>query len=334
MFSKKFYSIFSFYHKFLFYLEFSFKFSILFFHFQYKQVSQANPTVIVPITTGGGQSSQFTESRFSEIKSTPTTFTYVAPVSGGHRSSSYRESHSSQSAPQTVVYTAPAPTGSSRYSHSESFSKDGLTGGYTAPIVTFPTSGGSQFSERTSSSAGSLGGYSAPIITYPVTAGGSSSQFSERSSSSTGSLGGYAAPIVTYPVGGGSSSHVSESSSSTSGSHGGNVGFVSTGFPSSNLHSRFGSEFGSEFGSTSFGSGTSNLDHYISESERLARLQAQNIQGQHGYKGTSTVDIGNAALVQPASGSRTKSWEKSSKWSSQSEVSQSFLTLDKHNINH
>jgi len=57
----------------------------------------------------------------------------------------------------------------------------------------------------------------------------------------------------------------------------------------------------------------------MSESERLARLQAQNIQGQHGYKASSTADFGNAALIQPSSGSRTKSWEKSSKWASQTE---------------
>lgn len=60
----------------------------------------------------------------------------------------------------------------------------------------------------------------------------------------------------------------------------------------------------------------------MSESERLARLQAQNIQGRDGYKATQTVDFGNAALVTaPAAGGSAKSWEKSSKWASQSEVS-------------
>lgn len=61
----------------------------------------------------------------------------------------------------------------------------------------------------------------------------------------------------------------------------------------------------------------------MTESERLARLQAQNIQSSSGYKASSTVDFGgNAALVAPAAtGGRTKSWEKSSKWENQSEVS-------------
>lgn len=58
----------------------------------------------------------------------------------------------------------------------------------------------------------------------------------------------------------------------------------------------------------------------MSESERLARLQAQNIQSANGYKASSVVDLGGAAVASPSSGGRTKSWEKSSKWSSQSEV--------------
>lgn len=61
----------------------------------------------------------------------------------------------------------------------------------------------------------------------------------------------------------------------------------------------------------------------MTESERLARLQAQNIQSSSGYKASSTVDFGgNAAYVAPATAAgRTKSWEKSSKWENQSEVS-------------
>lgn len=269
------------------------------FVLQFKEVSQANPTVVVPITTGGGQSSRFIESRFSDVRSTPTTFTYVAPASsGGHHSSSYRESHSSQAA---------APQ-----------------------VITYPIGGGSssQYQESSSSSTGNRG-FTSPIITYPVTVpAGSSSHFSE--SSSSGNHGGYTAPIATFPVAGGaSSSQFSETSSSTGGSHGGNVGFISSGYP---IHSRFGSDFGSEFGSSSssFGSGSSsNLVHYMTESERLARLQAQNIQGQHGYKGATTVDLGSANLVaQPTAGSRQKSWEKSSKWSSQTEVSSFDFSID------
>lgn len=62
----------------------------------------------------------------------------------------------------------------------------------------------------------------------------------------------------------------------------------------------------------------------MSESERLARLQAQNIQSSSGYKASSVADFGGAKMVAvPVStgGARTKSWEKSSKWASQSEVS-------------
>lgn len=64
----------------------------------------------------------------------------------------------------------------------------------------------------------------------------------------------------------------------------------------------------------------------MTESERLARLQAQNIQTSSGYKASSVADFGNSHIVPASSGSgRTKSWEKSSKWGSQSEVSNSII---------
>lgn len=78
--------------------------------------------------------------------------------------------------------------------------------------------------------------------------------------------------IITYPSGGLSSSHISDSSSISSGNQ---LGGISFGYPSANqqLSSRFSSsDVGSSFG----------LGQYMGESERLARLQAQNIHGQHG----------------------------------------------------
>lgn len=73
----------------------------------------------------------------------------------------------------------------------------------------------------------------------------------------------------------------------------------------------------------------------MSESERLAKLQSQTVQGQGAYSGSSTVDsefshdnhlglsgqsgLGNA---QGAGGGflRTKSWENNSKWASGTQV--------------
>lgn len=61
----------------------------------------------------------------------------------------------------------------------------------------------------------------------------------------------------------------------------------------------------------------------MSESERLARLQSQNIQTSSGHKAGSTVsNIGDAAyVVQPSNSARARSWEKSSKWASEQAVS-------------
>lgn len=60
------------------------------------------------------------------------------------------------------------------------------------------------------------------------------------------------------------------------------------------------------------------MGHYMSESERLARERLHS--GSAGYNAINTVDFGHAHLT-PSTGAQSKSWEKSSKWSSQSEVS-------------
>lgn len=238
---------------------------------------------------------------------------YSAPSAGSSHfhSEQYSKHGSSGLSAPIVTYPVGGSSLSSRFSEHSSLSNGGLT----APVITYPSSGSSSHSSRFSeSSSSSNGGYSAPIVAYPSGGSSSSSHFSESSSSSNRGLN---APIIAYPGGGSSSSHFSQSSSSSNGNFGGNVGFAS--YPQA-LSSRFSSasDFDSGLGS-SFG--TSNLHQYMSESERLARLQSQNIQGQHGYKGTSTAHFGNAALVQPsASGGRTKSWEKSSKWASQTDV--------------
>jgi len=55
-------------------------------------------------------------------------------------------------------------------------------------------------------------------------------------------------------------------------------------------------------------------------------LQAQNIQGVGGSRGgISTMQYGNSHIL-PSSGGHTKSWEKSSKWSSNSAYDQSGQT--------
>lgn len=98
------------------------------------------------------------------------------------------------------------------------------------------------------------------------------------------------------------------------------------------MNSKFGSSFGADsaFGASSglsTGAGSSGLHHYIAESERLAKAQAQDI-GYGGVRagGSQLADLSagygsNAGLSGgSAGGFKTKSWEKASKWSSQSEV--------------
>lgn len=272
-------------------------------------MSQAAPTVVTyPI--GGGGRSVHSESRFSEIRATPST-PYIVPISTGgssHKTSSYRESHSSQAAAPTIVYSAPAP--SSSFS-SERYSSSSSAGAAPAIIPVIPSGGSSRYSHHESFSNQGSGGLVAPVVSYPAGSSAISSRFSESSSSLGGN--GLGAAIVSYPSGGGSSASHYESSSS----NGGFGNNLVTYHPSSH-HRQISQRFGEDIGSF----GSTNLGHYMSESERLARLQAQNIQGQSGYKAASTVDFGNANLIaEPSAGSRTKSWEKSSKWSSQSEVS-------------
>lgn len=149
----------------------------------------------------------------------------------------------------------------------------------------------------------------------PIGGGGgaSSSHYTEHSSSGGG--GGGIGLVGVYPVGGvgGSSSHFSEHSSSS-----GNQGLGAYGtYPSGyGLSSRYST--GSGFGHTSSG-----LAQYISESERLAQLQAQSGGGIGSQRGSSTVNFssGNSLGGNLGGGyGKVKSWETSSKWGSQSEV--------------
>lgn len=93
------------------------------------------------------------------------------------------------------------------------------------------------------------------------------------------------------------------------------------------------SAFSSGFGAGLFGSQTSSdLSQYMSESERLAREQAQNVQGSGTYSGSALVDSSSrdANLAGGVSGSgglsgsggftKVKAWENSSKWASGTQV--------------
>lgn len=119
--------------------------------------------------------------------------------------------------------------------------------------------------------------------------------------------------------------------------------FGSTFGAESNFNTKFGSQFGAEssFGANSGSSLTagssSGLNTYMTEAERLAKMQAQSMSvggirtggSQYGTQYDNAQVLGgigsNAALTAGAgnSGYKTKSWEKASKWSSQSEVNTS-----------
>lgn len=136
----------------------------------------------------------------------------------------------------------------------------------------------------------------------PLGGGGSSSSYTQQSSSSSGNVGGGFGVVGVYPSGGSSvSSRFSEQSSSNN-----NQGFGFGGV-----------------GVAGFGHTSSGLAQYMSESERLAHLQAQSGGGFGSQRGSSSVDFvsGNSFGSNLGGGyGKVKSWETSSKWGSESEV--------------
>lgn len=116
----------------------------------------------------------------------------------------------------------------------------------------------------------------------------------------------------------------------------------------SSFNSKFGSQFGSSFGAgASTASSSSGLSNYMQEAERLAKMQVQGmnvggtrtggsqygsgfdngvIGGIGGFGGTAALTAG-AGGAGGAAGYKTKSWEKASKWSSQSEVTHPFTNI-------
>lgn len=234
----------------------------------------------------------------------------ILPASAGANSHyTHHVSKVSQQAVPTMITVQPAFGGGSHSVHTESRFGQIKSTPVTPiiyPVLPTGSSHASTFRESHSSN------HVAPQVAVYHPAPSTSSHYSNKYSSSTGNFGGNVG-LLSYPSLGSSSSRFSEDSSSSSGNYGSNVGVI--GFPSSSqITSRFGSEFGSSGAS-------SNLNQYMSESERLARLQAQNIQSSSGYKASSVADFGAVQSVPVSTGGRTKSWEKSSKWASQSEVS-------------
>uniref|UniRef100_A0A1A9WHH3 Uncharacterized protein n=1 Tax=Glossina brevipalpis TaxID=37001 RepID=A0A1A9WHH3_9MUSC len=104
----------------------------------------------------------------------------------------------------------------------------------------------------------------------------------------------------------------------------------------SNLNSKFGSSFGADSslgGSSSLLASPNGLHNYMQEAERLAKLQVQGLKvggtrtggSQLGANLESTNAVGGIGGLNTFGGAgsggyKTKSWEKSSKWSSQSEL--------------
>lgn len=102
------------------------------------------------------------------------------------------------------------------------------------------------------------------------------------------------------------------------------------------LQGRLDSGYSGRLGSNGaglFGSQTSSdLSQYMTQSERLAREQAQNVQGSGTYSGSALVDAnshdvnlsgsgsGSGGLSGSGGFSKVKSWENSSKWASGTQV--------------
>lgn len=316
---------------------------------------RANAPAIIPYpapTHSRYISEQASESQQQTVPTPQYIPVYPSGSSERYRTNSERYSSHLSTAP-LPVYTQPRSTSSDRYSvHSESVQEPQIY-----PV--YPVSGGSS-SRYSSSRQESVRQQHAaqPTVILPSPQRSTSSRYSknEESSSTSAQQPQYYQPII--PTGGISSRYgLNEEYESNSNSQNGG-GYIPRfgNYPNGGVYrsNRLGTSLFTDHASQ-------GLSSYMSESERLARLQAHSVQGTGAYSGSSTVDsdfsgmtndlsigtgnsaglngvgLGGAAFV------RTKSWENNAKWASGTEYDENgkpktYSTLstgesELHNVN-
>ncbi|XP_035915991.1 uncharacterized protein LOC118513834 isoform X1 [Anopheles stephensi] len=189
-----------------------------------------------------------------------------------------------------------------------------------------------------------------PVVVQPVPIGGTSSSSSRYASSTQEHRAGATGPAYYAPAGA-AATYGSQYSNTAASSHnsrykaGGNTGgFVH--YPITN--DEFGRRFGAVGGAGGYGAET-DLHDIMSESETLARLQAQNVHNG-AVTGSGTIDAdtrfggeSEGLGTMPGGFQRTKSWSSSSKWASEQRYGDdgkpktysmlSTAESEKHNIN-
>ncbi|XP_052865215.1 mucin-21 [Anopheles cruzii] len=288
------------------------------------------------------------------------------PVSGGTSSSSQSRREHQQSYVRTGSYTptvAPSlATGSNRYSSQTSEAQRRQTY-HSAPgyVQVVPVAGGtagsvasSNYESASEQQRHSSGGY-VPVPVQPVSTGGAASSTSrhassvqEQRSNTYSNPGGYYTAAGTGGAGYGSQySAQSSSSHSNRYSKPGTTGFQH--YPITN--DELGRRFGASGGNPSGLGADADLHNIMSETESLARVQAQNVHNG-AVAGSGTIDTdtrfgGSSADdglgTMPGGFKRTKSWSSSSKWASEQRYGDdgkpktysmlSTAESEKHNVN-
>lgn len=224
------------------------------------------------------------------------------------------------------------------------------------PIILPPpqqTSSSSRYSNEERRESSQIAQQPQYVPIAPMTGGGSSSRYSSSQSeyANTAGAAGNAnvyIPIPYYTPSSSSSSSSQNSDYAASTSAGATLIPVTGGYipRHGNYPSTTAGRYSSaHHGSSQFdGHASAGLSSYMSEAERLAKLQAQSVQGSGTYSGSSLVDselsaqhgnsaagISNDNALQESSGAagsggagngyvRTKSWENNSKWASGTQV--------------
>uniref|UniRef100_A0A182MNL1 Uncharacterized protein n=1 Tax=Anopheles culicifacies TaxID=139723 RepID=A0A182MNL1_9DIPT len=189
-----------------------------------------------------------------------------------------------------------------------------------------------------------------PLVVQPVTTGTASSTANRYSSSTQEHRSGAGGPVYYAPAGATQYGSQYSSKAAHSASHNSRYKAGSGGsfvhYPITN--DEYGRRFGAVGGSGGFGAET-DLQDIMSESETLARLQAQNVHNG-AVTGSATFDTDSrfggeteGMGTMPVGFQRSKSWSSSSKWASEQRYgddgkpkSYSMLSTaesEKHNIN-
>uniref|UniRef100_A0A182NTP1 Uncharacterized protein n=1 Tax=Anopheles dirus TaxID=7168 RepID=A0A182NTP1_9DIPT len=284
----------------------------------------------------------------------------VVPGAGSSSSSQRRaEQQSSSSYVRTGSYV-PSAGANNRYSTSQSADSQrrqtyhSAGPGFVAPVPVGGVSS-SKYESASEQHQQHQQRQHVPIIVQPVPVGSSSTatrytssaheQRSNTHGSGTGGSAYYSVPAGSAAYGSQHSNTASSSSHSSRHKAGAGGSFVH--YPITN------DEYGRRFGGGAGGYGAdTDLHDIMSESESLARLQAQNVHNgavagsgtfdtESRFGGTSESEAGLGTM--PGGFQRTKSWSSSSKWASEQRYGDdgkpktysmlSTAESEKHNVN-